>query len=312
MQRKSNLFNIWIMSICLLSGCLFTSHQDFSQPAPQIIYIDSLRSKIHQLASLHKGLLGLSFEHLTTHDTFSYHGAMHFPMQSVYKFPLALWVLHLVDSGILKLDQKVYISTGVLHPHTWSPLRDKYPKGNVYVTLSELIELMMSLSDNNACDILFKLTGGPKAVQHYIQTKGIKNISIVSDVKHIQSSWAEQFKNWCTPLAMNQLLKGFCNDQYLSKANTDYLMQMMYHSPVGYKRMKAYLPSYARVAHKTGTSGTNARGITAATNDVGFIQLPDSGLMILSVFVGNSPESEAKREALIAEVGKLVWDGYVE
>ena len=56
------------------------------------------------------------------------------------------------------------------------------------------------------------------------------------------------------------------------------------------------------VAHKTGTSYTNQEGITAATNDVGIITLPDGSHLIISVFIKDAHADEATREAVIARI----------
>src|SRR5215471_16803376 len=60
----------------------------------------------------------------------SYHGRDRFPMQSVYKFPIAMAVLHAVDSGALALNSPVRIAEKELVPPALhSPIRDKFPDG---------------------------------------------------------------------------------------------------------------------------------------------------------------------------------------
>jgi beta-lactamase class A len=62
------------------------------------------------------------------------------PMQSVFKFHIAMAVLDLVDKGKLNLDQKVFIKKSELLPNTWSPIREKNPEGNFEMPISELIQ----------------------------------------------------------------------------------------------------------------------------------------------------------------------------
>lgn len=82
-------------------------------------------------------------------------------MQSVFKFPIALAVLDKVDKGELRFNQRIFLKKSDLRPNTWSPLREKYKNGNVYVSLKEILRTTMKDSDNNGCDILLKLAGGP-------------------------------------------------------------------------------------------------------------------------------------------------------
>ena len=60
-------------------------------------------------------------------------------MQSVYKFHLALAVLADVDQGKLSMDQKVFIRKEELIPDTLSPMADKYPNGDIELTIGELL-----------------------------------------------------------------------------------------------------------------------------------------------------------------------------
>jgi beta-lactamase class A len=81
----------------------------------------------------------------------------------------------------------------------------------------------------------------------------------------------------------------------------------MLESTPGAKRLKGLLPAGANVAHKTGTSGTD-KGVTAATNDIGIITLPNGRHLAIAVFVADSPADEATREGVIAKIAKAVWD----
>src|SRR6516162_5960925 len=75
------------------------------------------------------------------------------PMQSVFKFPLAIVVLHQIEQGSLSMDQMIrFRPEDRILPHVYSPLQDRYPEGNVDVPISELLRLTVSLSDNVAAD----------------------------------------------------------------------------------------------------------------------------------------------------------------
>ncbi len=78
----------------------------------------------------------------------------------------------------------------------------------------------------------------------------------------------------------------------------------------GINRLKGLLPSGTYVAHKTGSSDTNAKGLSPATNDVGIIRLPNGNEVEIAVMITDSYENEAHRDLLIAQVAKVVWDHY--
>lgn len=115
-----------------------------------------------------------------------------------------------------------------------------------------------------------------------------------------------QYENYAEPAALVQLLRRLADTSPLSVEHTDLLLKWMSDTPTGQHRLKALLPAGTRLAHKTGTSGTDA-GITHATNDIGLITLPDGRRLAIAVLITDSPKSEAIREAAIAHIGVEVW-----
>ncbi|MCU0450114.1 MAG: class A beta-lactamase, subclass A2 [Bernardetiaceae bacterium] len=266
----------------------------------------SLRAPIAQVLAGKRATVGVAVLDLATGDTLSLNPGR-YPMQSVYKFHLALAVLHQVDRGRLSLDQKIRVTAHDLLPNTWSPLRDKYPQANVDLPLREILAASVSLSDNNACDILFRLVGGPKKVERYLRRLGHRHVAVRATEEEMAQAWDVQFTNWSTPRAIAALLAQFHQEPILSPASRAFLWQIMTEGPTGLKRIKAGVPAGTVVAHKTGTSGTNAQGVTSAINDAGIVQLPSGEHFAIVVLVSNSQETVAVNEAIIAQVSQLVW-----
>ena len=91
--------------------------------------IETLRQNIHSILDTKKAIVGVAINGVKTNDTLSVNGERHYPMQSVFKFPIALTILSEVDKGNLSLDQKIDINKNELLPGLWSPIRKKYPEG---------------------------------------------------------------------------------------------------------------------------------------------------------------------------------------
>lgn len=269
---------------------------------------DSLKSKIESIANSIKARVGVAVINLNSHDTLSFRGNEKFPMQSVYKFPLAIAVLNKIDSGKYSLSQKIHITKNDLLPDTWSPLRDKYPDGNVDVPLEEILNFTVSQSDNNGCDIFFRLVGGTSTVEKYIHSLGIKDMGIVATEEEMHKDWNIQYKNFSTPIAMGKLLEKFYSGKILSEDSKQHLWKYMADTFTGPKRIKGLLPLGTIAAHKTGSSGTDDKGITPATNDVGIVRLPDGSTFIIVVFVSDSSADNDTNELVIAKITKAVWD----
>jgi beta-lactamase class A len=291
------LITITVLTFCLIVNS--ASAQD-----------QSIAKKLDSIVSSKQATVGISVQIMETGDTVSLNGNHRFPMQSVYKFHLALAILNLVDKKELRLDQKVLLKKKDLHPDTHSPLRDKYPDGNVSVTIDELLRFTVGQSDNNGCDILFKLVGGTKIVDRYIKSLGIANVSIVGTEAQMHAKYKIQFKNYSSPKAATALLLKFAGGKILQENSSKYLMEIMQNSPSGPNKLKGLLPLGTVVAHKTGYSGIDQTGLTYATNDIGIVTLPNGNHMIISAFVTMSKESEAVNDRIIAELAKVAFEKY--
>ena len=280
-------------------------------PKPVAALPDSaLRNQIKQIAKPVKGIVGVSVLGIETRDTLTYNGYSRLVLQSVMKFPIALAVLHLVDSGKLTLDMLVHITKKDLRKNTYSPLRDKFPKGDIDVSVRDLLSYMVSQSDNNACDILLGILGGTQPVQDYIAKVGVKGISVQASEADMATAWEVQYTDWAKPAAITKLLDLFYQDKTLSKTSTDFLYQLLTDTTTGPNRIRGLLPPGTIVAHKTGTSPTDEDGLSPATNDAGIITLPNGKHFAVAVFVCNSTADEPTREGAIAKIAKAVYDYY--
>lgn len=235
-------------------------------------------------------------------------GEKKLPMLSVFKFHIALAVLNKVDQGKLKLDQPIFIKKADLLENTWSPIREKYPNGNIEMPLSELIKYTVAKSDNNGCDLLLRLIGGTETVQKFINNKGIKNFTIKADEAQMHKGYEFMYWNTTSTNDSNLLLMNFFDGKVLSKNSTSFLMKTMIETTTGTNKIVAQLPKGTPVAHKTGSSGKDEKGLTIAENDIGIITLPNGKHYAISVFVSDSMETEETNTKMIADISKRVFD----
>ncbi|WP_255496352.1 class A beta-lactamase, subclass A2 [Mucilaginibacter sp. FT3.2] len=270
-----------------------------------------MRTKIIAIAKEIKGTVGVSVLNLDTHDTLSFNGHAHLPMQSVMKFPIAITVLHEIDKGHFKLDQMIHIDKSD-YWDTYSPLRDKHPGGNFDITIRELLSYMVSLSDNVACDVLIKNLGGIDRVNSYIHSIGVQNITFKATEYQMAQAWEVQYTNWAEVKGLTQLLNLAFKPSFLSPANHAYLWKVMQETSTGPKQIKGLLPVGTVVYHKTGSSGTNKQGVTAATNDIGIITLPNGKHLAIAIFVSDTPADLKSRESVISRIAKAAYDGAIK
>ncbi len=68
-----------------------------------------LVQQFEAIASKARGRVGVAAMLVETGRSAGFHADERFPMQSVYKLPIALAALHEVDRGRLSLDQKIQV-----------------------------------------------------------------------------------------------------------------------------------------------------------------------------------------------------------
>ncbi|WP_411332630.1 class A beta-lactamase [Riemerella anatipestifer] len=235
-------------------------------------------------------------------------GNKSYPLLSTFKFPIALTILHKVENGELLMQQQIFIKKEELLENTWSPFKEKYPNGNISISLEEALHWMIVYSDNNMTDILLRLIGGTNAVEKFIDDE---NFVIKNNEDEMHKDWNSQFINKSTPNSFTKLLKNFSEGKMLNSENTKWLYESMVNSKTGVKRLKGKLPN-VKIAQRAGTSFTNDDGITGAINNVGIMQLPNNQKIYITVFIHNTSEEFNKGEEIIADIAKTTYEFYTK
>jgi beta-lactamase class A len=288
------------------------------------------------LKSYSSGEIGVAAIHIESGRRITIRTSERFPMASTYKLPIAINLLTLVDEGKEQLERLIKIEPKDIRPGG-IPLTDEFKFTESSVSVRDLLEMMLTVSDNTASDLILRLAGGPQAVTACMRSLGIEDMSIDrSTIEHVfdmfglplppESEWgpgryvsvltsvpadkqraaAKQYacdpRDTSTPDAMASLLVHVYRRHSLKPATTKLLLDVMRRCKTGDARLKGLLPAGTEVAHKTGT----AMGII---NDVGVVTLPNgAGHIAIVVFIRGSKSSVAECERSIAEVARSVYD----
>lgn len=260
-----------------------------------------------------------------------------FPMASTFKVAVAGTILSKVDRGQLSLDQLVPVDADMMVESEGLASTFRHP--GVSVSVKNLLELMLTVSDNTATDVLTKLAGGPAAVTAWVRARGIEGLRVDRDTaglirdfyglppgpsfpKSLEAGLRAdpkleergdkpnaQFdadpRDTATPLAMARLIERIFTGKALKPASTQLLTEIMERNTTGKARIRGRLPEGTTVAEKTGTIG-------GSLNDVGLITLPgNAGKLIVAVFIRQSKKPFEDRERVIADVGRALYDYYL-
>ena len=267
----------------------------------------SLRNEIIHSIDKYDAKVGVAVM-INDTDTLTVNNSDKYPMMSVFKFHQALAVCHLLQMKGIPLDSVINISRKELRENTYSPLRDRFPEGNIRISLSELMEYTLQLSDNNACDILFNRILSTKETDRYIRSLGIDNFSIEMDENDMHENLDNCYSNWTTPMAAVRLINLFLEGGAVSGEYYDFIKRTMTECTTGIGRLPYPLKNTAAViGHKTGTGDKNSDGRYIGINDIGFIDLPNGDRYLIAVFVKDSAENYETTEKIIAEISSIVY-----
>ncbi len=271
----------------------------------------TLTERFADIAKTTSGRLGICAQAVEEGAAQDLNGGERFPMQSVYKLPIAMAVLDLVDRGTLTLAQTIPLRAGdVAGVHFHSPLAERHPQGGIDISVRDLIRAAIVDSDGVASDLLYERAGGGGRVTAYVRGLGITDMAIVATEREMAKDEMAQYRNFATPRAAVALLRALQQGRGLSPASRELLLRDLADSTPGPNRIKGRLPAGTSVAHKTGTDATR-NGLTRATNDIGLVTLPDGRHLAVAVFVKDSTADEPTRERAIADAARAAFDAWM-
>lgn len=300
-----------------------------------------LERELVRLSAIAGGKVGVGIIHQETGRELYVNADEPYPMASTYKVPIAVQLLTRVDSGAVRLDSMITLTPSDLHPGSGT-VSNLLNDPGVSLSVRNLLELMLLISDNSATDIILRTAGGGSAVNGRLAALGISGISVdrptidliadaigVRDLpppeqrtlalfsaraaavtQDAQRDAAKAFYNdrrdTATPRGMASLLRAIWQRKGLSETNALLLLDIMRRCETGENRIKGLLPPATQVMHKTGTLGIGV------ANDVGIVRLPDNaGHVVLAVFVKESPKDVAAQERTIAQIARAVYDYFL-
>lgn len=308
LERTIGRFNLLLLSTVMLWATV-PAQTVTTSPADDAA-LGRLAREVARLAAASGGVVGISAIHLETGRRVTLNGNERFPMASTFKVPIAVQLLTRVDKGEVRLDHMIELQASDLHPGSGT-LTDLFNKPGLALSVRNLMELMMLISDNSATDVLLRLSGGPEEVTARMRALGIGGIDVNRPTNILIADWVRAPKEFdadprdtSTPDAMADLLARIYRKDILKKESAELLLDIMRRCRTGEARLKGILPKDTVVAHKTGTIGGSA-------NDVGIMTLPEGGHVAIAVFVKSSVRETAARERVIAEIGRAVHDFFL-
>lgn len=243
------------------------------------------------------GRIGLYAANLTSGKTLTWRADDRFVMCSTFKASVAACVLARVDRGVDRLDQTIaYAEKDLLD---YAPVA-RQNLAKTRMSLSEMCQGAVELSDNTCANLLLAHIGGPAALTAFWRSSGDALSRLDHNEPELNRSPPGDPHDTTTPAAMAGNLKRFILGDVLSPASRQQLTQWMVDCKTGAKRLRGGLPADWRIGDKTGNNGKDAVG------DIAMVwPKPDTPIVIAAYTQGGKP-SAAQHERVFAAMGRMV------
>ncbi|WP_421581381.1 BKC/GPC family carbapenem-hydrolyzing class A beta-lactamase [Shinella sp. M31] len=257
------------------------------------------QEQLAELEARHDGRIGVAIHNLATNARLGHRADERFLMCSTFKALLAGHILARIDRKDEALDRRIVVKKSDLVD--WAPVVEKRVGGKG-ITIAELCEATITLSDNAAANLLLGASGGPKAVTAFLRGFGdeITRLDRTEPTLNYHETPDDE-RDTTTPVAMTETLRKLVFTDVLSPRSKAQLAAWLVMNKTGDTRLRAGFPADWMTGDKTGTNGDKAGN----ANDVAVAWSPNRGAIVVSAFVEMPGISGDERNALIAEIGRI-------
>lgn len=218
-------------------------------------------SLLERIASL-PGHNGMYFKNLVTGETIEYHSTDSFGPASVIKLPVFMHIARLMSRGDIDPNEIIRCrhedkmgGCGALRAFTDEP----------DVSIATLCELMITISDNSATNLLINRIGIEELARVF-QDMGL-SVTKLHRVMFDSEAAARGIENEAAPREMGMLLEQVYRREFEDEETSAYIEEVLLKQQINHK-IPGIIGASVSVAHKTGEDD----GIS---NDVSIVYAPE-------------------------------------
>lgn len=260
----------------------------------------ALPAEIERIEAGVGGRLGVAMLDTGGGRRFAWRGRERFPMCSTFKFLLSAAVLRRVEQGKEWLDRSLPIAESDFVAH--SPMVEKHFGGTL--TIAQLCEATVTLSDNAAANLLLPSIGGVAGFNAFVRSLGDAITRLDRNEPMMSEAVPGDPRDTTTPEAMLRSMHAVLIGDALGPAARAQATRWLIDNETGGKRLRAGLPADWRVGDKTGTS---ANGVTG---DIAILWPPARRPVLVAAYLAESPSDDAARQGALADVARALVRGF--
>ncbi len=330
-----------VRRVCVSITVILLGSAAAARPSASEATLERLRALIVRAAGGAHGSVGVAIKHLESGTELFVNADEPYPMASTFKLPVLVELYAKVKAGQLKWEDMIDI--GLHDQHLGSgELTPLYDPPGIRLSLHNVANLMMLISDNSAADICLGKAGA-KDVNARMAAMGITGIRVDRPCQELILDYAGQDtaklkdlamkelrqamaplgerteevrfaaddryaadpRDTATPRAFVALLEKIWRGEAVDRASSDAMLETMKRCTTGRARIRGLLPANVELAHKTGSIG-------GALSDVGIIYLPDNaGHVAIAVMTKRTRAPSEPVEKAMADIGRYAFDYFL-
>ncbi len=281
----------------LLSFILFSIHAIAQSPKEDT----RLKAKIEATIKDFKGEIGVYVKHLKTNKIVAINADTLFPTASMVKVPIMIGTFDKINKGELKYQQEITYKDSLDYDDgIIGSLKD-----GAKLPLSEVVFLMMSVSDNTGSLWLQALSGGGKRINAILDSLGFKDTRVNSRTPGREANRTKYGWGQTTPKEMAELILMIRQGKVISTDASDRMYRNLcrqYWDTEGLSQ----LPENVKVASKNGA-------VNRSRSEAVLVHAPH-GEYVYCVITKNQKDESWERSnegfEILRKIGALLWNYY--
>jgi len=260
----------------------------------------ALNNSLLKIEQRFNGRLGVAILDTKSKQIWDYNGDAYFPMMSTFKTLACAKMLSASSNGNLDATARSLIEAENLI--SWSPITEKRVGNSI--TVNQACEATMLTSDNTAANIVLQHIGGPQGLTDFLRKIG-DNVSRLDRIEpELGEAKVGDLRDTTSPTAIVTTLYKLLLSDVLFDVDKNQLIKWMQNNQVSDALLRSILPQGWFIADRSGAGSNGSRGITAMLWHL------ERQPLIISIYVTETDLEMAALNAIIVEIGQLIFDEY--
>ncbi len=261
-----------------------------------------LVKKLKALTDNFHGDIGIYVRHLKTGKTIAINADTIFPTASMIKVPITIGIFNKIEKGDLNYHAKLVYKDSLLYEG--EDILGSFKNGEE-ISLSKVLMLMITTSDNTASLWCQSLAGTGSEINAWLADNGFKNTRVNSRTPGREGNRSKYGWGQTTPREMAELVTRIRDGKVISPRASERIYRNMIRIYWDTQAL-SQIPQYVQVASKSGA-------VNQSRSEVVLVNAPHGDYVFCVITKNQKDESwDVTNEGftIIRNISKLLWNHF--